>query len=153
MALTVNRLHLTAEDRVRSDASPCQICDTHTGIGKCFSPSTSVFPCQYQHKCSTFIFIYMLLLPEGQMGEAWEASKKQCSFGNWGSLERKVLSHSFSLQTALALQSSSTKVYIPCYADHTSAYNTGLLMTTLNCHKMGDDVTSFTFGFLKNPHI
>jgi hypothetical protein len=27
-------------------------------------------------------YIYMLLLPERQMGEAWERSKKQSSFGN-----------------------------------------------------------------------
>jgi hypothetical protein len=34
----------------------------------------------------------MLLLPEEQMGYAWEPSKKQCSFGNRGALDRKVLS-------------------------------------------------------------
>jgi hypothetical protein len=38
------------------------------------------------------VFIYILLLPEGQMGEAWEPSKKQCSFGNRGVLDRKILS-------------------------------------------------------------
>jgi hypothetical protein len=31
----------------------------------------------------------MLLLPEGQTGEAWEPSKKQRSFGNRGALDRK----------------------------------------------------------------
>jgi len=31
------------------------------------------------HQCSILIFIYMLLLPEGQTGEAWESSKKQQS--------------------------------------------------------------------------
>jgi hypothetical protein len=34
----------------------------------------------------------MLLLPEGQTGEAWEHAKKKCSFGNWGDLDRKLLS-------------------------------------------------------------
>jgi hypothetical protein len=34
----------------------------------------------------------MLLSPEGQMGETWEPSKKQYSFGNLGALDRKVLS-------------------------------------------------------------
>jgi hypothetical protein len=37
-------------------------------------------------------FIYMLMLPEGQMGEVWEISKKPCSFGDWGVLDIKVLS-------------------------------------------------------------
>jgi hypothetical protein len=27
------------------------------------------------HQCSILIFIYMLLLPEGQMGEIWEPDK------------------------------------------------------------------------------
>jgi hypothetical protein len=31
------------------------------------------------HQCSILIFIYMLLLPGRQTGEAWEPSKKQCS--------------------------------------------------------------------------
>jgi hypothetical protein len=35
-----------------------------------------------------FIFIYMLLLPEGQ----WEPSKMQCSCGNRGALHTKILS-------------------------------------------------------------
>lgn len=30
----------------------------------------------------SIIFIYMLLLPEGQKSESWEPSKKQRSFGN-----------------------------------------------------------------------
>jgi hypothetical protein len=34
----------------------------------------------------------MLLLPERQMGEAWEPSKKKASLENWGALDRRVLS-------------------------------------------------------------
>jgi hypothetical protein len=34
----------------------------------------------------------MLLIPEGQMGEANEPSKKKRSFGNWGEMHREVLS-------------------------------------------------------------
>ena len=44
------------------------------------------------HQCSIFIFIYMLLLPDGQAGEAWEPSKKQCSFRNWEVFDIKELS-------------------------------------------------------------
>jgi hypothetical protein len=36
------------------------------------------------HQCAILISIYMLLLPKGQTGEAWEPSKKQCSFGKGG---------------------------------------------------------------------
>jgi len=37
------------------------------------------------------IFIYVLLVPEGQMAEAWEPFKKQRSFGNRAALDRTVL--------------------------------------------------------------
>jgi hypothetical protein len=36
------------------------------------------------------LFIYTLLLPEDQMGEAWEPSKKQCFFQKSGSTGYKV---------------------------------------------------------------
>jgi len=45
------------------------------------------------HHCSIPIFVYMLLLPEGQMGEAWEPWRKQWSFGHRVILDRKY-SHS-----------------------------------------------------------
>jgi hypothetical protein len=53
-----------------------------------FPPSTSVFLCQYRSTNTSFIC--MLVLPEGQTGEAWEPSKKQCSFGNRETLDIKV---------------------------------------------------------------
>jgi hypothetical protein len=47
MAQAVTRRPLTAEARVRSRVSPCGICSGQSGIGTGFSPSTSVFPCQF----------------------------------------------------------------------------------------------------------
>jgi hypothetical protein len=44
------------------------------------------------HQWSILTFIYMFLLPQGQMLEAWEPSKKQWSFRNQGQLHIKVLS-------------------------------------------------------------
>ena len=41
---------------------------------------------------STLIFMYMLPLPEGQTGETWEPSKKQCYFGNRWAMGSNVLS-------------------------------------------------------------
>jgi hypothetical protein len=43
MAQAVSRRPLTAEARV----SPCGICGGQNGTGTGFSPSTSVFPCQF----------------------------------------------------------------------------------------------------------
>jgi hypothetical protein len=43
---------------------------------------------------STHIFIYMLVLAEGQTSEVLELSTKQCSFGNRGALDRQALSFS-----------------------------------------------------------
>jgi hypothetical protein len=41
------------------------------------------------HQCSVLICIHKLLLREGQIGEAWEPFKQQCSYGKWRTLERK----------------------------------------------------------------
>jgi hypothetical protein len=53
----------------------------------CFAMSLSF------HQYSTLFSIYMRLLPEGQMGEPWETSRKLCSFENRGTLNIKLLSH------------------------------------------------------------
>ena len=43
------------------------------------------------HHCSVFSCIYILLPPEGQIGEAWEPSKKQCPSGNRRASDSKVV--------------------------------------------------------------
>jgi hypothetical protein len=47
MAQAVNRRTPTAEARLRSKVSPCGICDVQSCTGTGFSPSTSVFLCQF----------------------------------------------------------------------------------------------------------
>jgi hypothetical protein len=47
MAQVVSRRPLTAEARVRARINPCRICRGQSGTGTGFSPSSSVFPCQY----------------------------------------------------------------------------------------------------------
>jgi hypothetical protein len=47
MAQAVNRRPPTAEARVRSRVTPCGICGGQSDIGTGFSPSSSVFPCQF----------------------------------------------------------------------------------------------------------
>jgi hypothetical protein len=70
MAQTVNHRPFTAENGVRSQVSPCEICSNQNDPETGFSPNTSIF-----HQRSTLIFIYALPLPEGQTGEAWETFK------------------------------------------------------------------------------
>jgi hypothetical protein len=47
MAQVVNRRPLTAEARVRTRVNLCGICGGQIVTGTGFSPSSSVFPCQY----------------------------------------------------------------------------------------------------------
>jgi hypothetical protein len=47
MAQAVSLRPPTAEAQVRSWVSPCGICDGQSCTGTGFSPSTSVFPCQF----------------------------------------------------------------------------------------------------------
>lgn len=65
-------LYVRAETRVRTPRL-CKICGEQSSTEAEFSPSTSDLPSLSPHQCS--ILVYMLLLPEGQMGETWEPSK------------------------------------------------------------------------------
>jgi hypothetical protein len=47
MTQAVSRRPLPAEARVRSRVGPCGICGGQSGTETGFSPSTSVFPCQF----------------------------------------------------------------------------------------------------------
>jgi hypothetical protein len=47
IAQAVSRRPFAAEARVQSRVGPCAICGGQSGTGTGFSPSTSVFPCQF----------------------------------------------------------------------------------------------------------
>jgi hypothetical protein len=49
------------------------------------------FPVSVNPQRRTLIFIYELLLPEGQTGRAWEPAEKQSFFAYLGALDSKVL--------------------------------------------------------------
>jgi hypothetical protein len=75
-------------------ALPCKYHPTNAPL----SPVSTVPPTLHSplsvpsHQRSTLPCQYLLLLPEGQMGEACETSTNQCSFGNREALDKKVFS-------------------------------------------------------------
>jgi hypothetical protein len=71
-------------------SNPGQICGENRDIATGFYLRVPHFSLSVSlHQWSALIFI-MLLLPEGQTGEAWEPSKTQCSFVNRGTFDRKI---------------------------------------------------------------
>jgi len=82
---------LIAETRVRSPVSPCGNCCGRRATVTGFSPSISVLPCQYQSINAPYssLCIYLLLLYERQTGEAWQPSRKHCSFEIQKAVDKK----------------------------------------------------------------
>jgi hypothetical protein len=72
----VSRRPAAAKTRVQTKG--CEICGGHSGFAGGFTLSVLL------HHCSILIVSYMLLLPVGQTGEAWEPSRKPCCFVNSG---------------------------------------------------------------------
>jgi len=59
MAQAVSRRPLSFKARAQYQASPCWICGGQSGSGTGFSPSVSVFSCQFHSTgapCSLFIY-------------------------------------------------------------------------------------------------
>jgi hypothetical protein len=88
MAQAVSRRPLTAKAQVRSRASPCEMYVSQSGTGAGFSPSISVFLCRYQ--CSITILVLILLVSEGQAGEALRLKSSVVSDID-GEFDRKAL--------------------------------------------------------------
>jgi hypothetical protein len=54
IAQAVSRWPITAKARVRARVSPCGVCGVQSGTGADFSPSSSVFPCQYHYTIAPY---------------------------------------------------------------------------------------------------
>jgi hypothetical protein len=85
------RRPLTAEARVRSQASPREIYGGQSGAGTGFFPEYFGLPPSTSFRqCSIFSSVYELLLRERQMGEAWEPFEmRHC----WGNRDREKYVH------------------------------------------------------------
>ena len=91
----VSRRLFNPEARLPSKFGPCEICGGQNGTATGFSQNTSLFlvrispPVRYR---GLLTLLYTLLLPERQISEAWEPSKKQWSFGYRVALDKNVWS-------------------------------------------------------------
>jgi hypothetical protein len=82
---------LTAESRLRSRASWCQICDGHTDTKTGVSPSS--FPCQC-HSTSKHLHLCTALTTRPK-GRSLKTFQNHCFFVYHGALDREVLWHCF----------------------------------------------------------
>ena len=150
---------------VWSQSSPSEICvQSGTGTGLfsdyiCFSRQhhSTIAPF---HQRSTLIFIYMLLLPEGQAGEAWEHSKKRYSSVKRGMLDRL---HLFTFyKTSLYMLINDARMHPSHTHTHTHTmkhplrtYNTHFVYKTnftsvpTQTNKLTDELT-LTHSYLNN---
>jgi hypothetical protein len=74
MAEAVSRQPFTGVAPVRSQDSVCDIYGRQSGTVTSLSPSTCFLLSVQFHHWPTLTLIYVLLLPEGQAGEAWGPS-------------------------------------------------------------------------------
>jgi hypothetical protein len=93
----------TAEAEVQFRISQWETLCGDRGNGTCFSSNTSLSISF--HQCSKFILILILLLPEGYVGEAWESSNMQYSFGCRGAFEDTKISRCRSTLISLGVLS------------------------------------------------
>jgi len=121
----------------------------------CFSPNTSVFPCQYHSTNVPYLFIhlpptlYNVSLPLLQFSPASvippllqthlhlhnaitrginsEYSKRQCSFGNQEGMDRKVFRYSFLFR----LQKADAKSFLEVTSCNFENRNNGSTINTL----------------------
>ena len=87
----VSRRSLTAEARVQSKASLCEIFSGQSGPVTGFSPSTSVSPVSI---IPPILHTVLRLVPQAQTEEAWEPSKHHRSFEKDEALDSTVFSAS-----------------------------------------------------------
>jgi hypothetical protein len=94
IALAVIRRLLTLRTQLRSQFSACELYGGQSGIkARVFQEHFDFPPLISFHHRSVFFFNYMLLLPEGQRGVAWEPSEKQLPFVKLESIGQKSTFH------------------------------------------------------------
>lgn len=82
---------ITREASARFRASPCEICDGKSDTEIVFLRVLLFLHSVFFPQCCIIIFILILLLPEGEAGEAGNIQTKQCSFIFRISMGQKVI--------------------------------------------------------------
>ena len=93
------------------------------------------------HQCSILVFIYMLLLADRQVGEAWEPSEKQWSFVKRGTFTRRVLS--FNFKTSAQTQPSKSYPNLVTMQPFTHKLSPTALLLPSGAHSSSNAMLSF----------
>jgi hypothetical protein len=81
----------TEEDRVRFQSVRVIFVVHKVALAQAFLRILLFFTVSIFRQCCLLISIYKLLVPDGQMGEAWEPSKQQRFTQRWRTLDSKLL--------------------------------------------------------------
>jgi hypothetical protein len=103
MAQVVSRQPLTAEARALSLASPYEICGRQSGTGTDFSPSTSVFPCQYHSASAPYLSSSTCSSYQDKRENLGNLPKSKVLPEMWA-LDRKVLSRFYAFKISRYLE-------------------------------------------------
>jgi hypothetical protein len=140
MAQVVSHRPLAAVSRVRARINLCGICGLQSGTGTGFSPSSSVFPCQYHSAVALQTHIIWGQLVAAVQSRSLTPSKSISQ----STIYKTTMRHNPELTWARLSQSDKEQYSLGGYRSYTERHNSGTHILTRSGIRTSDrSVLSF----------